>query len=160
LKRSSLGFGAASQTGFLQGLGTAIAKVDKVRDFHDAIANVRQVCTPRKRTAGILSIPAVLENYQLFPISQCHGRGAGVGRGLGVGAGLGVGETLGVIVAVGVADADAVAVGVAVAVAVAVGVGDGLAQGGTSYVRETFVGGLPPTGMQKSWVKKPEVSSF
>src|SRR2546430_1480267 len=56
---------------------------------------------PRKLAAGILSIPAAAENYQLSTIdylfiSQRHGRGAGVGRGLGVGAGLGVGVALGV----------------------------------------------------------------
>jgi hypothetical protein len=48
-----------------------------------------------------------------------------------------------------------VAVGVAVAVAVAVGVGDGLAQGGISYVFETFPGGGSPAGLQKSCVKNP-----
>ena len=52
-----------------------------------------------------------------------------------------------------------VAVGVALAatVAVAVGVGDGLAQGGISYVFETFDGGTSVATLQKSWVKNPAV---
>ena len=70
-----------------------------------------------------------------------------------MGAIRGVGE--GLAVAVGVADAVAVGVAVAVAVAVGVGVGDGLAQGGISYVLETFPGGGSPAGLQKSCVKNP-----
>ena len=66
-----------------------------------------------------------------------------------MGAIRGVGE--GLAVAVGVADAGAVGV----AVAVGVGVGDGLAQGGISYVFETFPGGGSPAALQKSCVKNP-----
>ena len=62
---------------------------------------------------------------------------------------------MGAIRGVGVGLAVAVGVADAVAVAVAVGVGDGLAQGGISYVFETFPGGGSPAGLQKSCVKNP-----
>ena len=138
MKRSGIGFGAVSQTGFLQGLSAAITESAKVRDCEDAIASTRHACpTPRKRAAGTFRSRLRWRtiNYRLSLISQRHGRGAGVGRGLGVGAGLGVGVALGVDVAVGVGDADAVAVAVGVAVAVAVGVGEGDAQGLTGQVK-------------------------
>jgi hypothetical protein len=66
--------------------------------------------------------------------------------GLGVPLGVGVGVTVGVGVAVGEGET--------------VGDGVGVAHGGISYVFETFPGGRTPAGLQKSWVKKPETSSF
>jgi hypothetical protein len=44
---------------------------------------------------------------------------------------------------------------VGVALGVTVGLGDGVAHGGMSYVRETFVGGVSVGCKQKSWLKNP-----
>ena len=104
----------------------------------------------RPEKQGTRELPREIpENYclSIYCFNACQlghggvGRGCGVGRGLGVALGVGVTVGVGVGVGVGLGVIDGVGVTVGVGVGVtggAVGVGDGDAQGGISYVCETF----------------------